>query len=310
MTGKVRILQLAALPEQTERVLMDVFDVLKLPENRAQHAEFLDSHGKSIRGIGVRHVRIDSAMLETMPALEIISSFSAGLDDIDTVEAARRGIVVCNTSSILAEDVADLAIALSIAVTRSTVRGHEFVRDGFWTSKKFPLGRSLRSLNTGIVGLGQIGAAVARRLEVMGLSIGYYGPRKKPVQFTYFDEIGALAEWADLLIVTCPATAETTGLIDAAVLDKLGTQGFLVNVSRGIIVDEGALISSLANDGIAGAGLDVFEHEPHVPNALLGDARVVLSPHMGSGTRETRQQMADQLVRALVEHFEMVPAAA
>ena len=304
MHKDITILQAAQLPEKTERELQDSFDILRFPADHAEGMRLLAEHGAKIRGIAVRHAHIDKAMLDSMPALEIISSYSAGLDGIDVEAAQARGIAVHNTSKILAEDVADLAVALAISVTRGTVRGHDFVRDGKWEEGgAFPLGRSLRSLNTGIVGLGHIGSAVAKRLQVMGATVAYQGPRKKPVDLEYFQIAADIAAWSDLLIVTCPAMPETIGLIDQTVLDALGPAGFLVNISRGTIVDEPALIATLARDGIAGAGLDVFEKEPHVPEALRRDPRIVLSPHMGSGTRETRQQMGDRLVEALLQHF-------
>lgn len=304
MRKDITILQAAHLPEKTERELSEAFDILHFPKDHEEGARLLAEHGSKIRGIAVRHAHVDKAMLDTMPALEIISSYSAGLDGIDVEAAQARGIAVHNTSKILAEDVADLAVALAISVTRGTVRGHDFVRDGNWENGgAFPLGRSLRSLKTGIVGLGHIGSAIAKRLQVMGATVAYQGPRKKPVDFAYFATAVELAQWADLLVVTCPAMPETIGLIDQQVLDALGPNGFLVNISRGTIVNEAALIATLARNGIAGAGLDVFENEPHVPEALRNDSRLVLSPHMGSGTRETRQQMGDRLVEALLEHF-------
>lgn len=304
MHKDITILQAAQLPEKTERKLRETFDILRLPNDRGEAMRMLASHGAKIRGIAVRHAHLDKAMLTTMPALEIISSYSAGLDGIDVDFARTRGIEVHNTSKVLAEDVADLAVALSISVSRGTVRGHDFVREGRWQAGgTFPLGRSLRSLKTGIVGLGHIGSAISRRLQVMGAAVAYQGPRQKPVNFSYFSSVVELSQWADLLIVTCPAVPETVKLINQEVLDALGPDGFLVNVSRGIIVDEPALITTLARGRIAGAGLDVFEDEPHVPEALRQDPRVVLSPHMGSGTRETRQQMGDRLVEALLEHF-------
>ena len=304
MHKDITILQAAHLPEKSERELSETFNILRFPKDHAEGARLLAEHGPSIRGIAVRHAHIDKAMLDMMPALEIISSYSAGLDGIDLEGAQARGIAVHNTSRILAEDVADLAVALAISVTRGTVRGHDFVRDGNWENGgTFPLGRSLRSLKTGIVGLGHIGSAIAKRLQVMGGTVAYQGPRKKPVDLSYFATATELATWADLLIVTCPALPETIGLIDRQVLDALGQDGYLVNISRGTIVNETALIAALARNGIAGAGLDVFEKEPHVPEALRNDPRVVLSPHMGSGTRETRQQMGERLVEALIEHF-------
>ena len=304
MHKDITILQAAHLPEKTERELRDTFDVIRFPADHDEGMRLLAEHGAKIRGIAVRHSHIDKAMLDTMPALEIISSYSAGLDGIDLETAQAMGVAVHNTSKVLAEDVADLAVALAISVTRGTVRGHDFVRDGHWEKGgSFPLGRSLRSLKTGIVGLGHIGSAIAKRLQAMGATVAYQGPRKKPVDLAYFQTAAELADWADLLIVTCPAMPETIGLINQDVLDALGPGGFLVNIARGTIVDERALIATLARDGIAGAGLDVFEKEPHVPEALRHDPRVVLSPHMGSGTLETRQQMGDRLVEALLEHF-------
>jgi lactate dehydrogenase-like 2-hydroxyacid dehydrogenase len=304
MHNDITILQAAHLPEKTERELQAAFDIIRFPKDHDEGMRLLAEHGPKIRGIAVRHAHIDKAMLDTMPALEIISSYSAGLDGIDVEAAQARGVAVQNTSKILAEDVADLAMSLAISVTRGTVRGHDFVRDGSWENGgTFPLGRSLRSLKTGIIGLGHIGSAVAKRLQATGATVAYQGPRKKPVDMAHFRTAKELAAWADLLIVTCPAMPETIGLIDQNVLDALGPDGFLVNISRGTIVNEPALIATLARGGIAGAGLDVFEKEPHVPEALRKDPRVVLSPHMGSGTRETRQQMGDRLVEALLEHF-------
>lgn len=300
----ITILQAADLPEKTDRELKETFNVVRLPKDERTASALIAEYGTQIRGIAVRHAHIDAAMLDRLPALEIISSYSAGLDGIDVDYALARGIVVRNTSRILAEDVADLAVALSISVTRGLMRGHDYVREGKWGNSAFPLGRSLRSIKTGIVGLGHIGSAVAGRFAAMGAPVGYYGPRRKPVELSYFDDMKALAEWADLLVVTCPASPETVGLIDGTVLERLGPEGFLVNVSRGTIVDEQALIEALARNGLAGAALDVFEKEPFVPDVLRNDPRVVLSPHMGSGTRETRQQMGDSMLAALVEHFE------
>jgi lactate dehydrogenase-like 2-hydroxyacid dehydrogenase len=303
MSDRINILQYAHLPERIEAELNALFEVTRMPESEAEHKSFLRENGALFRGICVRHAHIDAEMLDLMPNLEVISSYSAGLDGIDIDAAKAKGIAIYNTSEILAEDVADLALVLSLSVTRGTIRGHDFVRTGEWERSTFPLGRSIRALNTGIVGLGHIGAAVARRFAAMGAKLAYYGPRKKPVDYRYFDKVEDLADWADLLIVTCPATDETYRMINRTVLEKLGTDGFLVNISRGTVVDEKALIEVLAANGIAGAALDVFEAEPQVPEALRSDQRVVLSPHMGSGTSETRNQMGVQMIKALSDFF-------
>jgi lactate dehydrogenase-like 2-hydroxyacid dehydrogenase len=301
--AKVRILQAAELPEKTVQELHDAFDVVKLPKENGAALAVLSEYGATIRGIAVRKTAIDQPMLARLPSLEIISSYSAGLDGIDVDAAKARGIAIHNTSHILAEDVADLAVSLAVAITRGTVRGHDFVRNGEWPNNYFPLGRSLRALRIGIVGLGHIGSAVARRLEVMGATLAYFGPREKPVPYRYFGDLQDFARWADMIIVTCPASPATYHLIDSTVLAQLGSDGYLVNISRGNIVDEAALIATLGTNALAGAALYVFENEPEVPDALRQDPRVVLSPHMGSGTRETRQQMGDSVVAALTAHF-------
>lgn len=303
MHKDVTILQAAVLPEGSDRELNETFNVIQLPKDHHEAVKLLRERGGEMRGIAVRHAHFNADELALMPNLEIISSYSAGLDGIDIEFVRSRGVKIHNASKILAEDVADLAIALALATTRGTTRGHDFVRSGAWETGTCPLGRSLRALKIGIVGLGHIGSGVAKRLDVMGAEVAYYGPRKKPADFAFFDEVERLAAWADMLIVTCPATPETERLINQRVLDALGYNGYLVNIARGTIVDEAALIATLARDKIAGAALDVFEFEPKVPEALRNDPRVVLSPHMGSGTRETRQHMGDGLVQALREHF-------
>ncbi len=303
MLRDITILQAAELPEKTDLELKETFNTVRLPKDASAIGPFLAEYGARIRGIAVRHAHIDGPCStacrrwRSSPATAPVSTASMSRPRMPWRRRPQHVEDPCR-------GVADLALALSISATRGLMRGHDFVREGKWGGSAFPLGRSLRSLKTGIVGLGHIGSAVAARLSVMGAPTAYYGPRRKPVDLPYFDGIEALAAWADLLIVTCSASPETIGLVNAAVLASLGPEGYLVNVSRGTIVDEQALITALAGNGIAGAALDVFEKEPFVPEALRTDPRVVLSPHMGSGTRETRQQMGDSMVAALVEHFE------
>jgi lactate dehydrogenase-like 2-hydroxyacid dehydrogenase len=155
----------------------------------------------------------------------------------------------------------------------------------------------------GIVGLGTIGAAIARRLRAFGSTLAYFGPNRKAADLPYYDDVAKLARDSDMLILTCPLSPATHHLIDASVLDALGPRGYLVNIARGPVVDEAALIDALAHDRVAGAALDVFEHEPQVPQALIEDRRVVLTPHLGSGTEETRRRMAQNVVDRLAAHF-------
>lgn len=264
--------------------------------------------------MALRKTKVDVALLEALPALEIISSYSAGLDNVDVKAVEARGIVIENTSHVLAEDVANLALALALALTRDLVKADSFVRSGKWPQQgHYSLGRSISRMRVGIVGLGTIGSAIARRLAAFGSRVAYFGPSRKPVDLPYYADVSRLAADCDLLVLTCPLSAATHHLIDAKVIEALGPGGFLVNISRGPVVDEKALIAALAANRIAGAALDVFEHEPDVPAALIGDARLVLTPHIGSATQETRRGMAENVVDTLARHFRLagprMPAA-
>ena len=302
--SKPIILNAAELPARTQAELASLFTVLDWPQQPDEAAAFLAQHGASIRGIALRKTKIDAAFLDALPALEIIASYSAGLDNLDVQSAQARGIRVENSSRILAEDVANTAIGLALAVTRDLVQADAYVRAGKWARYgAMPLGRSISRMKVGMVGLGTIGAAIARRLQAFGSQIAYYGPNRKAVDLPYYDDVTRLAADSDMLILTCPLTPQTHHLVDAAVLAALGPQGFLVNIARGPVVDEAALVEALAGQRLAGAALDVFEHEPHVPEALIANPRVVLTPHIGSATEETRTGMADNVVDTLARHF-------
>lgn len=302
--SKPIILNAAELPERTQAELASLFTVLDLPKHAEEARAFLAQHGAAVRGIALRKTKIDAAFLDALPALEIIASYSAGLDNLDVQSAKARGIRIENSSRILAEDVANTAIGLSLALTRDIVTADTYVRSGNWpTQGALPLGRSVSHMKVGIVGLGTIGAAIAKRLRAFGSQLAYYGPNRKPVDMPYYDDVTHLAAASDLLILTCPLTPQTHHLVDAKVIDALGPKGFLVNIARGPVVDEAALIEALNARRIAGVALDVFEHEPHVPEALLANPRVVLTPHIGSATEETRTAMADNVVDVLASHF-------
>ena len=305
MTSPIAILQTAVLPGSVEARLRSIFDVIHWPDDRAGQADVLARHGARIRAIaGSGKGRVDAELIAALPALEVVSSYSAGLDRIDTDALARRNIAVFNTSEALAEEVADIAHWLLMSVSRALVAADRFVRAGGWIEGGFPLTRSLQDLKVGILGLGRIGKALARRLEVTGAVLGYHGRRRQDgIAHAYFATLHELADWSDALIVCCPATPETVSLIDRAVLDRLGPQGVVVNIARGTIIDEPALIAALAENRIAGAGLDVFADEPNVPQALIGDPRVVLLPHVGSATVQTRDRMGEMTVAALTRHF-------
>lgn len=298
------ILDAAALPPATTAELHALFDVVALPEDPAVRAALLAAEGARIRGMALHGVRVDAGLLAALPALEVISSYSAGLDNLDIAAAKARGIRIENTSAVLADDVANHAIALALGVTRQLVQADSFLRAGKWQAREeFPLTRSMVGMTVGIVGLGSIGMAIARRLEAMGARVAYAGRSPKPVAYAYHSTAAALAEAVEMLILACPLTAETRHMIDAPVLNALGPRGYLVNIGRGPVVDEAALVAALQAGRIAGAALDVFEDEPQVPQALIQHPRVMLTPHIGSGTIETRQGMADHVVDALARHF-------
>lgn len=251
------------------------------------------------------HVAVDGPLLDRLPALRLAACSSAGFDLMDLDEMTRRGVTLTNTSVALVDDVADMAILLMLAARRRLVQGDAYVRSGDWGRRgMFPLTTSAAGKRVGIVGLGNIGLAIATRCGAMGLTIGYSGRNpKRGVDHAYFADPAALAEWADILIVATPGGAGTAGLISADVLRALGPQGTLVNISRGSVVDEAALIDALRHGRIAHAGLDVFLNEPHPDPALTALPNVTLYPHHASGTEETRDAMAQLTVDNLDAFF-------
>lgn len=233
------------------------------------------------------------AEMDQLPDLEAIANFGVGYDNVDVEEATRRGIVVSNTPDVLTDAVADLSVALVLDVLRQVSAADRFVRRGEWAAgKRYPLTREVRGSVVGILGLGRIGEAVAVRLEPFGARIAYHSRSPKDVPWAYHATPVALAEASDVLVVLTPGGEDTKHLVDASVLDALGPEGYLVNVARGSVVDEDALVQALEEGRLAGAGLDVFADEPHVPAALQRRDDVVLLPHVGSATVQTREAMA------------------
>lgn len=304
----VEILLVAKLMESAVEGLKNGFHVLdgREPQERAR---LVLAHADTIRGIATSgHAGASRALIESLPKLEIISCFTAGVDEVDMVAAAERGIPVTATSDVLADDVADVAIAHCLLMLRRFAQADRFVRDGGWTKGAFPLGRSLKGRKLGILGMGTIGGAIARRAEAMGMSVAYTSRSAKPtLPYAFEPSLAGLAAASDILIVCCPATPETFHLVNADILQALGSDSYLVNIARGSVVDEAALATALQAGTIAGAGLDVFEDEPHPLPALLALDNLVLTPHMGSGTHETRAAMGQHMIDSLRAHF-MKPA--
>ncbi len=272
-------------------------------------ATALAAAAKRIRGIAASgESRVSAQLIGELPALEIISVMGVGYDGIDVAAAKARGVMVTHTPDVLNDDVADLALALLLATARQIPAADRFVRVGLWPQGPMPLARKLSGARLGIVGMGRIGQAIAQRALAFGMAVAYTArTAKAELAFAYLPSAEALAEVSDFLVLITPGGATTRHLIDARVLAALGRSGpgggILVNVARGSVVDEAALIDALERGVIAGAGLDVFENEPQVPERLRALPQVVLTPHVGSATQGTRQAMADLAFDNLQRHF-------
>lgn len=247
---------------------------------------------------------IAAELIEALPKLEIIGCFGTPRGTVDVALARRRGVVVTNTPDSITEDVADLAMGLIVAVMRRIAEADRYVRAGRWLSGLLPPGSGLGGKTCGIIGLGAIGSGIAKRAEAFRMTVRYHGPRRKEgVGHVFEPDLESLARESDCLVVACPSTPQTRGLVNARILDALGADGYLVNIARGPIVDEQALIAALRERRIAGAGLDVFWDEPRVPAELAAMEQVVLAPHIGSTTREVREERGRKLLANLRAHF-------
>lgn len=242
---------------------------------------------------------VSAAAMARLPALRLIACNGVGLDKIDLEEAASRGIRVVNTPDAVRTDTADMAIALLFATVRRVAEADRFVRAGEWTAARMTPSRRVTGMKAGIVGLGAIGALIAQRLTALGLDVAYTGPRQKPVPWPYIPDIAALAARSDVLILSCPGGPSTQGIVDARVLRQLGPESFLVNVARGSVVDEPALLDALETKAIAGAGLDVFVTEPALNPRFLPLQNTVLQPHYAAVTHQARAEMAATLLAAI-----------
>ena len=259
----------------------------------------------SIRGVATRSmVGADAQLIAALPSLEIITLFGVGCDAVDLGAARARGVRVTNTPDVQTEDTAEYAIALILALARRVVQGDRFVRAGRWLAESLPNSTRVRGRRIGIVGMGRIGAAVATRARALGMEVHWQGPHAKPgVAFTFHADLCDLATTADFMVLTCPGGPATERMIDARVLNALGSKGFLVNIARGSVVDEPALIAALQERRIAGAALDVFRDEPRVPQALFSLDNVIIEPHIASTTAETRTDIGALMLANLHAHF-------
>jgi lactate dehydrogenase-like 2-hydroxyacid dehydrogenase len=257
-------------------------------------AALLAAEGSRIRGlVQGGGTATSTALLDALPALEIVSVFGVGYDGVSVDYCRGRGIKVTHTPDVLTDDVADVAVALIMMTGRGFALAERFARGGQWEKGALELTTRLAGKRVGILGLGRIGKAIAERVSALGMEVDYTGRKPQDVPYRYHPDLKSLAAASDFLVVACPGGAATRNLVDADVLAALGSKGTLVNIARGSIVDEPALVRALQDGTIKGAGLDVFADEPHVPPALLTMDHVVLLPHVGSATHETRRAMAD-----------------
>lgn len=301
--SKPQVLQIGALSERFNRTLAERYDVTALWQ-QSEPLAFLQAQGERFEFmVSSARFGCTAEQLALLPNLKAICSFGVGYDPYPLELLRDRGIVISTTPDVLNDCVADLAMGLVIDTARQLAASDRFVREGKWLSGSYPLTRKVSGKKLGIVGLGRIGQAIARRAEGFAMPVRYHKRQQDPSSPHGFEaDLLELARWADFLVLACPGGAATHHLIDADVLAALGPQGILVNIARGSVVDQPALVAALLSGTLGGAGLDVFEGEPKVPEALFALPNVVLLPHVGSGTVETRLQM-EELVFANLQAF-------
>ena len=301
--GGTTVLRVGPFLPGLEAALVREFAAVRLPDG-PDREPFLAEHGSDFTiAVTSGKVGVGSDLIRALPRLRAIVNFGVGYDKTDVALAGQRGIVVSNTPDVLNDCVADTAVALFLDVFRRITAADRFVRRGDWAAGSFPLATKASGTRVGIVGLGRIGRVIARRLEAFDCVISYHNRQPADgVAYRYVASLEELAADSDALIVAAAGGRGSTGLISASVLSALGPTGYLVNIARGSVIDEDALVAALRDGTIAGAGMDVFTDEPHVPAQLLDLDNVVVLPHLASGTAETRAAMAE-LTLANVRRF-------
>ncbi|MFL5430875.1 MAG: 2-hydroxyacid dehydrogenase [Myxococcales bacterium] len=295
---RAKVLSLGEMAD-VERQLEPAFDLVRGDAGLA-------AHGPAIRAIITRgRDKIGEEMLARLPAVELIANFGVGYDSIDVDAARRHGVIVTNTPDVLNDEVADLSVALLLATVRQIPQAERYLRSGRWLSGNFPLGPTLRDRTVGLIGMGRIGRRIAQRLRAFDVPVVYHSRTPQAdVPYKHYPDLRAMAAEVDTLLAIIPGGAGTRGIVDASVLAALGPRGIFINVARGSVVDERALIEALRSKTILAAGLDVFADEPRVPAALLDLDNVVLLPHVGSATVYTRGLMGKLVVDNVVSWFE------
>lgn len=305
--SRIELLQVGPYPAWDEERLNARFTMHRYFES-ADKAAFLAELGASVRGIATRgELGASRAMIEALPKLEIISVYGVGFDAVDLAAARERGIRVTNTPGVLTKDVADLGIAMMLAQARGVIGGESWVRKGDWAAKGlYPLKTRVHGKRAGVLGLGRIGYEVAKRLVGFDMDIGYCdtGPKDFARDWTFVADPVELAARSDFLFVTLAASAETRHIVARKVIEALGPEGMLINISRASNIDEEALLEALGSGALGSAALDVFEGEPNLNPRFLALDNVLLQPHMASGTVETRKAMGQLVFDNLSAHFD------
>lgn len=299
-----RVLQVGPLKPSLADTLATRYDALVLPEENAAREALLAEHADAVTAVVTSgRTGVDAALMSALPRLGAVINFGVGYDTTDVEAAELRGVGVSNTPDVLTDCVADTAVGLLIDTMRQFSASDRHVRAGRWPAEgNYPLTRQVSNTRVGIIGLGRIGGAIAKRLSAFGCTISYHNRRQVPDSpYRYVDTPVNLARDVDVLVIAAAGGSATSKLVDAAVLDALGAQGYLINIARGSVVDEQALVSALLEGRLAGAGLDVFAAEPQVPAELFEMDNVVLLPHVGSATVQTRAAMEALTLRNLDE---------
>ena len=298
--AKPRLLQIGDITDRMRDALTPHFDIDVLFD-QDDRAGFLRENGEAYVAILTNgHFGVPEDVEAATPNLKVVSSYGVGYDAIDADAFAERGILIAHTPEVLNDEVANTFVMLWLAVSRELIPSDRHARSGAWEGEgNYPLTRSVQNRRVGILGLGRIGKTIAARCEAFDADIHYHSRSRKDVPYTYHESPVDLARAVEVLVAITPGGPETHHLVDAEVLDALGPEGWFFNVARGSVVDEGALVTALQERRIAGAGLDVFAEEPKIPDALKAMDNVALTPHVASGTHETRQAMGDLTVENL-----------
>jgi lactate dehydrogenase-like 2-hydroxyacid dehydrogenase len=303
MPDKIHVLSMGEMMPAVDAALAKTFVVHQAGMDGIP--DIVAGFGDHIRGIATRgRQKTDAILIASLPNLEIIANFGVGYDSIDLPAAIKRGIIVTNTPDVLNEEVADFTVGLLLSTIRELPQADRFVRDGKWLRGAYPLTQTLRDRTIGFIGMGRIGQAIAKRIAAFDVPIVYHSRKPQAdVAYKYYPDLKTMVVDVDTLIAIVPGGASTRHMVNADIFAALGPRGILINVARGSVVDQNALIEALRNGVIHGAGLDVFTDEPSVPPALLALQNVVVVPHVGSATHHTRAIMGDLVVDNLRSWF-------